>query len=296
MTMINDVLVEDEAVESSSSGVSWAAIIAGAVVASALSVALLALGSGIGLGSVSPWGNSGVSATTFGILAVAWFAASQLFAFGVGGYIAGRLRTRWVGAHTDEVFFRDTAHGFLVWALGTVVGASLLASAVSSVVTGAAEVGGAALHGAATVAATATGAASGNTDPTAYFTDMLFRSDKPAPADSAASRAEIGRILARGVAAGDLDANDKTYVAQVVARQTGLSQADAEKRVGDTVTQAKAAATKVADDAKAAADTARKLGVYASLWAFVSLLIGAFAASYMATVGGRLRDDLPATG
>jgi hypothetical protein len=283
--------------ESAFSAVSWAAVIAGAAVASALAVSLVALGSGIGLVSISPWSNSGISATTFGLLAVAWFAAIQLFASGVGGYIAGRLRTRWVGVHTDEVFFRDTAHGLLVWAVGTIVSVGLLASAVSSVVSGAAQVGGAALHGAGSAVTAAAGAAAAKTDVTAYFTDKLFRTDHPpAQGDVATARSEVGLILAKSAADGDLNDADKAYVAQVVARQTGLSQADAEKRVADVVLQAKAAAAQAADTAKKAADEARKIGIYASLWAFISLLIGAFSASYMATVGGRLRDDLPAMG
>ena len=262
--------------ESSRSAVSWAAAIAGAVVASALSILLIALGSGLGLGSLSFWSNSGVSATTFGSLAVAWFVAIQLFASGVGGYIAGRLRTRWVGVHTDEVFFRDTAHGFLVWAVGTIITAGLLISVVSSAATSGAHISGMALQG--TGSTNRTGA-------TAYFTDTLFRSDHPAVQGDEATRAEVGRIFAKAIGDGDLNPADKTYVAQVVTRQTGLSQADAEKRVTDVVAQA-----------KAAAEAARKITVYASLWAFIALLIGAFSASYMATIGGRLRDDLPAMG
>src|SRR5450755_1444014 len=115
-----------ESVEISGSGVCWPAIIAGAVVASALSLALLMLGAGLGLVSVSPWSNNNVSVTTFGILAAAWFIAVQLFASGVGGYLSGRLRTRWVSVHTDEVFFRDTAHGLIVWGVGAIVTAWLL--------------------------------------------------------------------------------------------------------------------------------------------------------------------------
>ncbi len=104
--------------ESAASAVSWGAIFGGAVVASALSLALLMLGAGIGLVSVSPWSNNNVSVATFGILAATWFIAVQLFASGVGGYLAGRLRTRWVSVHTDEVYFRDTAHGLIVWGVG----------------------------------------------------------------------------------------------------------------------------------------------------------------------------------
>ena len=125
--------------ESAASAVSWGAIIAGAVVSSALSLALLMLGTGIGLVSVSPWSNNNVSVATFGILAAAWLIAVQLFASGVGGYLAGRLRTRWVSVHTDEVYFRDTAHGLIVWGVGAIVTAWLLTSGAASVVSGAAH-------------------------------------------------------------------------------------------------------------------------------------------------------------
>src|SRR6201996_1882167 len=128
------------------SGVSWAAVFAGAFVAAAFSLALVALGAGIGLVSVSPWSSNNPSLTTFTVLVAAWLIAVQLFSSGVGGYIAGRLRTLWVDTHTDEVFFRDTAHGLLVWAVGAVVSASLLASVLSTVVSGAATTGAAAIH------------------------------------------------------------------------------------------------------------------------------------------------------
>jgi hypothetical protein len=288
--------------EAATSGVSWAAVIAGAVVASALSLALLTLGAGIGLISVSPWSNNNVSVTTFGILAAAWLIAVQLFTSGVGGYLSGRLRTRWVSVHTDEVFFRDTAHGFLVWAVGAVITASLLTSAVSSIGSGIARAGGSVAQAVGTAAAgpaaqLAGQATSSVSDPTAYFTDMLFRADHPAsPGDPAASQAEVARIMAKSAASGEMPAADKTYVAQLVAARTGLSQADAEKRVSDVVEQAKTAKAQAEDAAKTAANAARKTGVYVALWAFISLLVGAFSASYMATVGGRWRDDLPMTG
>lgn len=287
--------------ESPASAVSWAAIIAGAAVASALSLALLMLGAGIGLGSFSPWSNSNMSVATFGILAAAWLIAVQLFASGVGGYLAGRLRTQWVSVHTDEVFFRDTAHGLLVWAVGAIVSASLLASGAASLTNGAARVGAAAMQAAGTTAGAASEvagqAASNESSPTAYFTDMLFRADHPdTTGDATASRAEVGRILAADAVSGDMPAADKTYIAQVVAARTGLTQADAEKRLSDVIEQAKSAKQKALDAAKTAAEAARKTGVYVALWAFISLLIGAFSASYMATVGGRIRDDLPISG
>src|ERR1700744_2463303 len=148
------------------SGISWAAVFAGAFVAAAFSLALVALGAGIGLVSVSPWSSNNPSVTTFTVLAAAWFIAVQLFASGVGGYIAGRLRTRWARVHTDEVFFRDTAHGLLVWAVGAVIPATLLAWAASSAATGAARLAGAATEA---VGAATGQAASTMGDPTGYF-------------------------------------------------------------------------------------------------------------------------------
>jgi hypothetical protein len=288
--------------ESAASAVSWGAIVAGAVVTSALSLALLMLGAGIGLVSVSPWSNNNLSVTTFGILAAAWFIAVQLFASGVGGYLAGRLRTRWVSVHTDEVYFRDTAHGLIVWGVGAIVVAAwLLTSGAASVVSGTARAGGTALEAAGTAvagpAAQAAGQAASEGSSAVYFTDMLFRADHPdTSSDPAAARAEVGRILVTDALSGEMPAADKAYIAQVVAARTGLSQADADKRVSEVVEQAKNAKNKAIDEAKAAADAARKTGVYVALWAFISLLIGAFSASFMATVGGRVRDDLPIAG
>src|SRR5436309_7305469 len=115
-------------VEPSVSGVSWAAVLAGAVASCALTLVLLALATGLGLSAVSPWGNSGVSATTFKIGTGLYFIVMAMISSAIGGYLAGRLRTKWVGVHTDEVFFRDTAHGFLAWAAASVIGAVLLAS------------------------------------------------------------------------------------------------------------------------------------------------------------------------
>ena len=280
--------------EAGGPAVSWAAVLAGAFIASAFSIALLALGAALGLGSVSPWTNNNASATTFGILAAVWLIAVQLFSSGIGGYLAGRLRTRWVGVHTHEVYFRDTAHGLLVWAVGAVVGAVLLSSALSSAVSGAAHMGEAAVRAAGGAAAGPASQLSSSTAnaSNAYYTDMLFRTDHPsASTDQNASQAEIGRIFARALSSGDLPAADKTYAAQVVASRTGLNQADAEKRVTETFDQAKDAAAKAAEKAKEAADAARKAGVYVALWMFLSLLVGAFAACYMATVGGEARDE-----
>src|ERR1700729_3845755 len=277
---LSTVTAVDTAIDTVS-GVSWAAVFAGAFVAAAFSLALVALGAGIGLVSVSPWSSNNPSVTTFTVLAAAWF-------------IAGRLRGGWARVQTDEVFFRDTAHGLLVWAVGAVIAAALLASAASSAVSGAARLAGAATEAVGSATGQAAGqAASTMGDPTAYFSDMLWRSDKPAQGDQAAATAEGGRIMSRALYNGDLPAGDKTYLAQLVANRTGMSQPDAEKRVADVFDQAQKAKQQAADKAKAAADAARKTGVGVALWAFISLLVGAFSASYMATVGGRQRDEAP---
>jgi hypothetical protein len=280
-------------VDDGGSAVSWPAIIGGAFVAAAFSLALVALGAGIGLISVSPWSANNPSVTTFGVLAAAWFIAVQLFASGIGGYLAGRLRTRWTRVHTNEVYFRDTAHGLLVWAIGAVISAALLASAASSAVSGAARIAGAATEAVGAAAKTAPRAASLIGDPTDYFVDMLFRSDRPSQVDQSGAQMQAARIVTRALSTNDLPAADKIYLAQLVATRTGMNQSDAEKRVGDVFDQAKSAKDEAATKAKEATDAARKAGVYVALWAFISLLVGAFSASYMAAVGGRTRDESP---
>src|ERR1700722_18562899 len=118
------------------SAVSWAAIIAGGFVIAAVTMLLLALGSGLSLSSVSPWPGSGVSATTFTVMTAIWLIVVQWLSAGLGGYVTGRLRTHWTGVHSHEVFFRDTAHGLLAWAVASVIGIGLLASGVSAIVGG----------------------------------------------------------------------------------------------------------------------------------------------------------------
>ena len=272
--------------ESSKSAVSWAAIIAGAVAATSASLLLLALGSGLGLISASPWPGVGASAGAVTALAAAWFVAVQWIASGLGGYLTGRLRTRWVGTHDHEVFFRDTAHGFVTWALATIVLALLIAAAASAAVgTGVragAEMGSGAAQGAANAAS--------RSPVSGYDVDMLFRSSQADPGQSAAnSRQEATRILAKGMTTGDVSAADRAYVAQMVAARTGIAQPEAEKRVDDVVAQLNAAETK----ARQAADAARKAAATASILTALSMLIGAFIACAAAALGGMERDLHP---
>jgi hypothetical protein len=277
------------AMESSLSAVSWPAIIAGAFVAASTTLILFALGSGLGLAMVSPWPNAGASVTTFGIVAGIGLIVVQWVSSGLGGWITGRLRTKWARLHTHEVFFRDTAHGLLTWALATVVGGFLIASAAGMAagtgVNAAATVAGGAAHGASQAATSGAAAAF---DSRAYDVDTLFRTDQPNAAPSANdSHAEAMRILAKGALDGDVAAADRTYLAQLISTRAGISQADAQKRVDAVVAQEQAATVKLRE----AANTARKAASAFSIFTALSLIIGAFIACAAAALGGSQRDE-----
>ena len=266
------------------SAASWGAIIAGALVASSVSLILVALGAGLGFASVSPWEGRGVTATTFAATTAIWFIVMQWLSAGIGGYIAGRLRTRWIGTHTHEVFFRDTAHGLVTWALATVLVASVLASSVASLIGGGVRV-------ASTVAAGAVESmvASGNSPAASYNVDKLFRGSGNSSSGTADSRGEATRILSNAATTGTVPPVDRTYLAALVAEKTGVSQEDAQKRVDDAVATAMDAQTK----AKDAADAARHAAAEAAIYTALSMLIGAFIASVSAALGGHLRDEHP---
>jgi hypothetical protein len=260
--------------EANTSAVSWPAVIAGTVVAAATSLILLAVGTGIGLASVSPWPGFGASDRTLTVMTAVWLIVVQWSASGLGGYLTGRLRSKWVSTHTHEVFFRDTAHGLLMWALATVLGTVLLASAVSSTV-------GTGVHAAGMATSSVSGATSSAVNP--YDVDTLFRSSRPdASAPASNVSAEATRILGKALTAGNMSAADRSYLAQLTAARTGLSQEEAQRRV-DAVTT----------EARAAADSARKASATASIYLALSMLIGAFIAGVAAAMGGRVRDTHP---
>ncbi len=173
--------------------VSWPAIFAGATASAALSLVLLVLGIGLGFSVMSPW--SGPSSTAMTASTIIWISVTAFASSGLGGYIAGRLRSRWPETPRDEVHFRDTAHGFLSWAVATLITAAALTSVIGG----------------------------------------MLGTDDIAAATSGA--------------AGTLGGNEQ-----------------------------------------ALSEEARRDAAKASLWIFVSLLIGAFAASWLATYGGRQRD------
>ena len=178
------------------SAVSWGAILAGAAAAAALSMILLILGAGLGLSAISPWARSGVSAAVFGVSTIVWVTVTQIMASGMGGYLAGRLRARWVATETDEVYFRDTAHGFLAWAVASLATAALLSSAIASIVGGGVQAGASVAGGAGGAAAavsaagpaapSSTGADGGSTS---YFVDAIAELSSAAVASDATAQA-----------------------------------------------------------------------------------------------------------
>jgi hypothetical protein len=274
----------------------------GAFVAAAVSVLLVALGSGLGFASISPWSGAGISASSFTVLAAVWLIVVQWIASGFGGYITGRLRTKWVRTHTHEVFMRDTAHGFATWAVATVILALVAASATSSLVGSGAEAVGRVASG---VVQTAGNSVSAGDAPrgavTPYEVDRLFRpsgtdvaSSNPSSATASSTsasidpRVEASRILAQGLDGG-LSAGDRTYLAGLIASRAGISEDEASRRVDLAMSRVEEAKTSL----KQAADAARKSAAEASIFAALSMLIGAFIASAAAALGGRERDAHP---
>lgn len=253
--------------------VSWASIVAGAIVTAAFSLALLALGAGLGLAAVSPWSGSGVSGSTFTNITGAYLLMIAIMSSAIGGYLASRLRSKWTDIHTNEVFFRDSAHGLVAWALATVLSASLLGAATASLVGGA-------------VSGLSNGGSGAQTrSPNAVFVDKLFRRGTAPTASSGsqnndATRAEVVRLWTASFTEGSgLPPADRSYVAHLVVGQTGLSETDAERRVDEVV-----------NETKATIDRTRQNAMKLAIWMTATLLFGAFAASLAAVEGGQHRD------
>lgn len=285
--MVDTVIVEAES--PAVSAVSWPAIIAGGFVAAAMTLLLLALGAGIGFSVVSPWsGLPDITTTKAATVGGIFMALTAVMSSALGGYVTGRLRVRWASSTPlDEVFFRDTAHGVLAWAFATVMGAALLASAAAVVSGGAAA--GAGAGAAASVA----------NDTTAPLLDRLFRPDYAALTGGTGQRAAgvfaggrdlaVDRDAARRILLGlrdrsrsELVADDRQYLAQMVAARTGLAPADAERRVAT-----------IEAEARAALDAARRAALQLSFWLVASMLLGAVAAGLAAAEGGAARDGRP---
>jgi len=287
--------------DDNNSAVSVRAILAGSTASLAITLLLFALGIGLGFSVVSPWSDSGLSTTAFTISAGLYLIVVAMLSSTIGGYLAGRLRSRWQTVHEHERYFRDSAHGFLVWALATVAGATILGGVATHILAGAS----------AGLAPAAGMAAQGPTSD--IYVDKLLRtnpsqpnqtangasattnpaaeSQTPAPLQggqtSAAQnqpvgveRASISRILAPAmVKGGNVSDADKSYLASIVAARKGVSQQQAEQEVNQNITEM-----------KSAADTARKSTAAFALWLVVSMLAGALSASLAAIEGGNLRN------
>jgi hypothetical protein len=254
--------------EANTSGVSWSAVIAGAFATAALYLILLALGTGLGLSSVSVWSNAGLSASVVGGASIAWLIFAEIVSSAIGGYLAGRLRTKWTVIHGDEVYFRDTAHGFLAWAVALVITAGLLGSAATTMIGSASPTGSA--------------DSKSSTSTNAYFVDSLLRGDTAkSDVDTTAVHSEVATVMALSLKRGELSSDDRAYLDKLVSARTGLDQGSADKRVSD-----------IFANAQQAAEAARKAVAHTLLWAFIALLIGAFCASFAGTIGGKQRDNV----
>lgn len=260
---------------STAPGASWLAIVSGALASIAITIILLWFGVGMGFSVVSPWSDSGVSASTFKIGTGLYLIVVAMLSSAIGGHIAGRLRGGWDDVHPNEIYFRDTANGFLAWALATVVGAVLLASAATGII-------GSTTGGLAQAAGSAAAQSSG---PLTIYVDQLLRPTGSATptADAGAAkenRDEISRLMTAAFRSNhELTPPDKAYVAQVISQRSGLSQADAEKRIDEVVAKA-----------KSDLDAIRKATAKLALWVVASLLVGAFSASIAAAEAGGFRD------
>lgn len=257
----------------------WSAVFAGAIGASAISFLLLTFGAAVGMTLTSPLPEAAGLSVWGLVFATAWWAVMvEIGSFFAGGYLAGRMRMRWGTGTRDESQFRDGAHGFLVWAVGVLLGAFLLAWA-----------GGATLKTATQAAATLTGAD--------YATDMLLRpSPRPQAGNAAqttgagnqdALRNEVRRIFGSTISNRELTERDRDYLAQVISSRTGLTQDEAQSRVDTTIQDVQKFETQV----RQKAETARKYGLISGFLAAASLLIGLAAAVGGAHLGGRHRDE-----
>jgi hypothetical protein len=253
-------------------GVSWGGVVAGAFVMAALSLVMLALGTGMGVSAMPLW--AAAPTTHIGAGAVIWLVLTEVVAAAIGGYVAGRLRVEWSSLNAREVRFRDRVQGFLVWAVSLLIMAAFLATGVTAII-----------GGAVTNAFTGApgGMAAQSSSPNEYFADALFRTDSIPPGKfDSGMRSEANLIMQNAIRTSLLPSQDRTYLVRLVSSQTGLIGPEAEKRVSE-----------VASEEMQQAQLARSAAAHSLDWAFVALLIGAFVACHAATIGGKERDRIP---
>ena len=273
-------VVAGVAVEDRGSYVDWPAVLAGAVLAAAVSLLFLTFGSAIGLSLTEPFGRTDAPLFWAAVAIGLWLVWVQVSAFLVGGYVTGRLRRRHPGATEHEVEVRDGIHGLLVWGTGIVLSALLAFGGLGALATSASNIVGSA----AGAAASAAGDELAGANPFDYTVDVLFRGDTGEAGDP---RAEATRILVAGVTGEGVTDADRDYLASVVSSRTGLSEEEARARVDEVVAQAQA----IQDDIAEAAEQARRIGILVAFVTAASLLVSAAAAYIAAGAGGSHRDQ-----
>lgn len=267
-----------------SSAVTWSAIIAGAVVGLAATIAMVTLGLGVGLALYDPWAPVGSSAKQLSIGAVIWFITAQLWGLFVGGYVAGRLRRHAISGSTDETRFRDAAHGGAVWAMALIIGVML---SVVVTVSAARTVSQAVAAGASTAAA---GVGAVDDGEIGVLVRQLTRSGQPGGTEVRPQ--EIVEILRRSWMRGEMAASDRDYLAGIVAQRTGIAEAEAKERVARAEQQVRDAAQQAEQRAKEAADKAKRTGAFTAFWGFIALLLGCTGAVGGALLGGAHRREV----
>ncbi len=305
------VVVAVEQPTTPKSHMDWGAVIAGGVMAAAISFVLMAFGSALGLSFVSPQENAEPPGTGIVIMIALWTVIVTVASFSIGGYVAGRMRRRAFDSTPHEVSVRDAVHGLVVWGLGVLIGGTLAATAAAGIVKTGAQIATAAVS----AGAAAVGAAASDDEASAYFADAMFRAAAmPAAAPEIAegpdgeqilppeqpqarpvsdeAKQEAARILAMGaVREGGLTEGDKQQLAHLVATEAGVPEQEARGRVDNVLSQVEQATNAAEMKARDAADTARKAGVLAAFLTVTSLLVGAAGAATCAKMGGKHRDE-----
>ncbi|KRA96659.1 hypothetical protein ASD83_16340 [Devosia sp. Root685] len=277
-------VVDASSTREGASYVDWSAIIAGIIFASAISLLFIAFGTAIGLNFVDFHSREGAPGILIGIAAASWFLWVQISSLMAGGYLAGRLRRRHFDATEDESDVRDGAHGLIVWAGATVLGAIIAVGGVGA----AANMAGSALATATTATSNVAEGSADLIDPNAYFTDQLFRAEQPVAGDTTASRAEAARIFAQAALGdGTVPDADRTYLASVVAANTGLTPEESAARVDQVIVSIEGAK----QDALEAARIARNTAIIAAFLLAATTLVSAIGAYWAAQKGGNHRDE-----
>lgn len=274
-----EVAVVETTINTERSSVDWGAVIAGAVLAAAISFVLFTFGAAVGLSITSPYPAENVSAVTFALVLGLWIVLVTVMSFMAGGYFTGLLmQRRAAGDHETEI--RDGMHGVLAWGFGVLLGALITAFTII----------GPAKSGADAAANVANATLSGaDRTPVAYYADLLLRTDRPeavAPAETEARRGEAARILAR-YPSGEIEAKDRAYLNQLVMRQTGLAEAEATTRVDTALSELR----RVVTQAREAAEKARKFALFLGFAVAGALAVAAAAAWWAAVQGGEHRDQ-----